>query len=249
MVSPDYKNSLSTPVITTARFSQSGPPTVIGGRTADQPLAPISAEAEVQTVGSDEIARDYRAMAPEERKATAQLLKNAGWRVPVTGKYNTRVRDALLQAYDGFTAEVQKLSATDPYFFQNNEYDIKKYLRDTRIRGEGAGGPQVYRTQYDPTDEVLARGINEVYEDLIGRGASKEEIQKYSKKIRKQLSKVENMAQTTVTDMGGGVQQRTERPGFDANAFLYEQLGGTDEAKTRQIFSFYDAFKRTIGVQ
>jgi hypothetical protein len=238
---PDYQKVKTGSYIQTASFGQVAPPEFAGGRPKEDVVMDI--------VDYDEIIREYKNSSKEIRKATSQLLRDANYRVPVTSKYNILVRDALIQAYEDFTNEVNSLNETNPEFIRQSEYNLTKYLKDRRTRGEGSGGTQTTRYRQDPTDEALARGINQVYEDLLGRGASKEEREKYAKRIRKELSKVENMASSTVVNLGGGVQQRTDRGGFDTDAFLYEQLGENDEAKTRQIFNFYDAFKRTIGVQ
>jgi len=238
----DFEQGQKGSFISTAIYSPSAPPQFAGGQ-------PVAAEARVEVIDRNQVTRDYRNSPPEIRKATSQLLRDAGWRVPVTSKYSAVVRDALLEAYQSFDNEVRKLSANDPDFFRQGEYNLTKYLKDVSLKGEGGGGPQTVRYRQDPTDEALARGINQVYQDLLGRGASQEEREKYAKSIRKELAKVENMATSTTVDLGGGVQQRTDRGGFDADAFLYQQLGGNDEVKTRQIFNFYDAFKRTIGVQ
>ena len=226
-------------IITSATFVGSRPPQFAGA-------LPEAESVSVSIVSPDQIARDYRDMSEAERKSIAQLLRDAEFRVPVTGKYNIKVRDALVQAYDEFDYEVRTVGQTDPEFFRDNDYDIKSYLRDRSARG-GAGGAQTTRYRLDPTDEALERSIDEVYRELLGRGASRDEARRYAKKIRQELNKVENMGQT-VTSTAGGVTTVTQRPGMDTNAFLYEQLGGTDEAKTRRIFSFYDVFKEALGV-
>jgi hypothetical protein len=235
-----YNRPANQGVITSATFVGSRPPQFAGGMPDPESIA-------VQVVQPDQIARDYRNMPEEQRRATAQLLRDAGFRVPLTGKYNVAVRDALIQAYDEFDLEVRDLGQSDPDFFRSGDYDLTKYLRDRSIRGEGAGGTQTTRYRVDPTDEALERSIDEVYKDLLGRGASRDEARRYAKKIRQELNKVENMSQT-VTSTAGGVTTVTQRPGMDTQAFLYEQLGGTDEAKTRRIFSFYDTFKQALGV-
>jgi hypothetical protein len=237
----DYGAQRDQGLITSATFLGSRPPQFAGGLPDPESIS-------VEIVQRDQIERDYRDMSEQQRKSYSQLLRDAGFRVPLTGKYNINVRNALVQAYDEFDLEVRDLSSSDPSFFQNNDYDLTKYLRDRQNRGEGAGGSQTIRYRQDPTDEALERGIDEVYKELLGRGASKDESRRYAKKIRQQLNKVENMAQSTIVDVGGGVQQRTDRAGFDTNAFLYEQLGGNEEVKTRKIFSFYDTFKQALGV-
>jgi hypothetical protein len=235
-----YNRPANQGIITSATFVGSRPPQFAGALPEAESVA-------VQIVQPDQISRDYRNMAEEQRRATAQLLKDAGFAVPVTGKYNIRVRDALIQAYDEFDLEVRDLGQADPDFFRSGDYDLTKYLRDRSVRGEGAGGTQTTRYRLDPTDEALERSIDEVYKDLLGRGASRDEARRYAKKIRQELNKVENMGQT-VTSTAGGVTTVTQRPGLDTDAFLYEQLGGTDEAKTQRIFSFYDTFKQALGV-
>lgn len=234
----EYDRPANQGIITSATFVGSKPPQFAGG-------LPVSESVDVIIVSPDQIARDYRDMSEAERKSIAQLLRDAEFRVPVTGKYNIKVRDALVQAYDEFDYEVRTVGQTDPEFFQNNDYDIKSYLRDRSARG--GAGTQTTRYRLDPTDEALERSIDEVYRELLGRGASRDEARRYAKKIRQELNKVENMGQT-VTSTAGGVTTVTQRPGMDTNAFLYEQLGGTDEAKTRRIFSFYDVFKQALGV-
>lgn len=241
MSGADYNQEKRQPIITSATYAPSRAPQFAGGM-------PDPTSVSVQILQTDEIARNYRNMSEVQRKATAQLLKDAGFPVPVTGKYNIRVRDALLEAYGEFDTEVKSLAETDPDFFKAGDYDLTKYLRDRTLSGGDAGGPQTIRYRQDPTDAALESSIDEVYRELLGRGASKEEARRFSKKIRNKLSQVENMASSTIVDLGGGVQQRTDRPGFDTQSFLYEQLGGTDEAKTRTVFSFYDTFKKALGV-
>ena len=235
----EYDRPANQGIITSATFVGSKPPQFAGG-------LPVSESVDVIIVSPDQIARDYRDMSEAERKSIAQLLRDAEFRVPVTGKYNIKVRDALVQAYDEFDYEVRTVGQTDPEFFRNNDYDIKSYLRDRSARG-GAGGAQTTRYRLDPTDQALDKVIDEIYKELAQRGASKDEAKRYRQKIRQELNKVENMGQT-VTSTAGGVTTVTQRPGFDIESFLYEQLGGTDEAKTRRIFSFYDVFKQALGV-
>lgn len=236
----DYNRAKNQGIITSATFVGSLPPQFAGAK-------PIAEGVEVQVVQTDQIARDYKSMPNQQRLALAQLLKDAGFRVPVTGKYNVVVRDALLSAYSEFDQEVRSLGETDPNFFRAGDYDLTKYLRDRSLRGEGTGGTQTTRYRVDPTDQALDKVIDEIYKELAQRGATKDEAKRQRQRIRKELEKVENMAQT-VTSTTNGVTTVTQRPGFDTQAFLYEQLGGTDEAKTRRVFSFYDTFKEALGV-
>jgi hypothetical protein len=86
-----------------------------------------------------------------------------------------------------------------------------------------------------------------VYQDLLGRGASQEEVAKYSKRITKQAAKPENMAQVTVTPSEGGPTRQTTREAFDPEDFLIKRLAGTDEARARKVYSFYEVFDKFVG--
>jgi hypothetical protein len=44
------------------------------------------------------------------------------------------------------------------------------------------------------------------------------------------------------------MKSRTTKTGLDTEQYLIEQIAEKDEAKANQILSYYDIFKRTIGV-
>lgn len=194
------------------------------------------------------LVQQYRNMSPAMRQALSQQLKDAGYGNPVTSKFNIKVRQAFLDASRDLNDEVRTRFQTDPGFFENNKYDLTTFLKEMSNTGGGDKGPNVVRYRQELRPEAIKATINEVYRDVLGRGASEEEVAKYTARIQKQLKKPENMAQTTYTDLGGGVQQRTDRQAFSPQTFLYEQLSGNNEAKQRSIFNFYDAFKRALGV-
>lgn len=194
------------------------------------------------------LAQAYRRMSPSLRQALSQQLKDAGYGNPVTSKFNIKVREAFLDANRDLSDEITVRLQTDPAYFDNNKYDLTAFLKEMSNAGGGDGGPTTVRYRQEMRPEAIKATINEVFTDVLGRGATEEEIAKYTVRIQKQMGKAKNMAQTTYADVGGGVQQRTERPGFNPQLFLYEQLSGNNEAKQRSIFNFYDAFKRTLGV-
>ena len=194
------------------------------------------------------LVQSYRSMSPAMRRALSQQLKDAGYGNPVTDKFNIKVREAFLNASRDLNDEVATRFQTDPGFFENNKYDLTTFLKEMSNSGGGDKGPTTVRYRQQMRPEAIKATINEVFVDVLGRGASEEEIAKYTGRIQKQLGKTENMAQTTYKDLGGGVQERVERPGFDPQGFLFEQISGGNEAKQRSIFSFYDAFKRALGV-
>ena len=199
----------------------------------------------VRTSGATpaQLIQQYRKMTPALRKALAQQLKDAGFRVPVTGRYDTTVRSAFLQASEALSTEITNLSQNDPQRLAEVNYDLTTFLRDQSrsLGGDGSGEPK--RREY-PT--VLSRGdvaelLNSIKQDLTGYGATEDEVDFYYKKLTKKSLK----QPTVVTNTEGG--QRTER-GFNPQQFLVEKISGTDAAKERKVLDAYDAFAKVMGI-
>lgn len=193
--------------------------------------------------GASPEAMDLYNMPQPQRALIASALKKAGYNVPTNGTFGPKLLTAYLDAIGGAQLYAQRL---------NREFDPTKDLGEflnvsAAEQDGGADGVSTTIYRQDLTDEALAKGINQVYQDLLGRGASKKELDKYSRRLRQELAKAENMGRT-VTSTAGGVTTVTQRPGMDTQAFLYDELGGTDEAKKQQVFSFYDVFKQALGV-
>jgi hypothetical protein len=206
---------------------------------------------ETKQTSESALVQTYRNMSPALRRALSQQLKDAGYGNPVTDKFNIKVREAFLNANRDLSDEVKSRFQTDPAYFENNKYDLSTFLKEMTNTGGGSGdkGPNVIRYRQELRPETVQAIANQVYADLnIGRAPNAEEIARYTRNIEKELSKKKNMAQTTYKDMGGGVQERIDRPGLDVRAFLFQELAGNNEAKQRSIFSFYDAFKKVLGV-
>lgn len=187
-----------------------------------------------------ELIQQYRKMTPSLRKALAQQLKDAGYKVPVTGKYDTTVRSALLSASEALSTEIANLAQSDPERLQQTSYDLDSFLKD-QARSMGGGGPT--RMEY-PT--VLSRQdvselLNSVKQDLTGYGATEDEVDFYYEKLRSKALK----SPTVVTQTEGrSVTQR----GFNPQQFLIEKISGTDAAKERKVLDAYDAFAEVFGI-
>lgn len=204
---------------------------------------------ETKTTSESALTQAYRKMSPAMRQALAQQLKDAGYGNPVTSSFNIKVREAFLNANRDLNDEIQNRFQTDPAYFDNNKYDLTTFLKEmTNASGGDRDKIDTIRTRQQMRPEAIKATINEVYRDVLGRGATEEEVAKYTQRIQGELGKKKNMPQTIYKDVGGGVQERIERPGFNPQTFLYEQLSGNNEAKQRSIFNFYDAFKRALGV-
>jgi len=187
-----------------------------------------------------DLIKQYGLMKPEFRKALAQKLKDAGYKVPVTGKYSTLVRDTFLAATEGLSQEIQNLQQNDPDRLMRVGYDLNTYLSDLAATG-GTGEPS--RTEYP---SLLSKGdvaelLNAVKQDLTGYGATDDEVNFYYEKLRSKALK----QPTVVTSTEG--RQMTER-GFNPRQFLVEKISGTDAAKERKVLNAYDAFAEVFGI-
>jgi len=113
---------------------------------------------------------------------------------------------------------------------------------------EGTGG-----TTGGPTSTVQTRIstplegrtlINKIFEDLLGRGPTKAEFEKYYSQVTKRQKDMP----TKTTYSGGKTNVVTQTGGPDVEEFLFQRIAGTDEAKSRKVFGFYDIFKQALGV-
>lgn len=181
-------------------------------------------------------------MPEPDRKDIAQRLKNAGYKVAVTGKYS----DKLLSAYSSAAqrAALQSQMVGKPF-------TVRQYLdQETASRiaeGTGTGTkprvPSVDRVISTPLQGRTV--INKIFEDLLGRGPTKAEFDKYyTQMVARQKAKP---AITKYSE--GATFDRTQTGGPDVEEFLFQRIAGTDEAKQNKVFGLYDAFKTAIGVK
>ena len=179
-------------------------------------------------------------MSESDRKILAQRLKNAGYKVSVSGKYSSK----LLEAYSNASMATTLQNANLP----NNQLTVGQYLDQEAIAriASGGDGPKI-RKDIRISDETTARTlINAVLQDALGRGATREELKKYTSALQKAQK-----ASPTVTKYStvGGVTSATTTDGINEEQFLIQQIAGTDEAKANKVFGYYDAFKNALGVR
>ena len=202
------------------------------------------------TISSEkQIIQQYRNMSPALRRALSQKLKDAGYTRTVTDKYNAGIRDALLEAYSDLSGEITYLRNNDPAALESATVDLDSFLTSQAAgRGGGNQGPTTIRQKVNLRPEAIASTIDEVIRDLTGRGATADEIAKYSAKVTAQAAKPKNFAETVYTPQGEGVQMQEITPGFQPKEYLFQQIAKTDEAKANKVFGFYNVFKRALGV-
>lgn len=177
-------------------------------------------------------------MPDADRKILAQRLKNAGYKVAVTGKYS----DKLLSAYStaSMKAALQSQMVGQPF-------TVGQYLDQeaaAKIAEGGTGGPKV-RKETRISNQTTAKAlIDAIFQDTLGRKASGKEILKYTSALQKAQK-----AAPTVTNYStsGGVTTSTTTGGINEQQYLIDQIAGTDEAKTNQVLGYYKTFMDALG--
>jgi len=225
--------------VDTPKFTSAPGPTEVGNwqNQIIKSGTTVNGSGTTGNVGINPVAVELYNMTDAERLQIAQTLKNAGYKVPVTGKFN----DTLVTQWSNvnMAAQLQAQQIGQPY---DKNY-LTGYLQQQAIvNAASGGGAQDFqrKTIYDPTQ--AASVINVVYSNLLGRQATDKELAKYTKILQEAQRK--NPVKYTDT-AGAGY---TATGGLDPQQFLVQQIAGTDEAKAQQVNGFYDVFKKTIGV-
>ena len=177
-------------------------------------------------------------MSDADRKILAQRLKNAGYKVAVTGKYS----DKLLSAYSTASMKAALQSQMIGQAFTVGQYLDQEAA--ARIAEGGAGGPSV-RKEVRISDQTTAKAlIDAIFQDTLGRKASGKEILKYTKG----LQAAQKAAPTVTTySTSGGTTSATTTGGINEQQYLIDQIAGTDEAKANQVLGYYKTFMDALG--
>jgi len=176
-------------------------------------------------------------LSEPDRKIIAQRLKNAGYKVAVSGKYS----DKLLAAYSSAS---QKAALQSQLVGQ--AFTVGQYLDQEAAAkiAEGGSGPSV-RRETRISDSTTAKAlIDAIFQDTLGRKASGKEILKYTKN----LQAAQKAAPTVTTySTSGGTTSATTTGGIREEQYLIDQIAGTDEAKTNQVLGYYKTFMDALG--
>jgi hypothetical protein len=178
-------------------------------------------------------------LSEPDRKIIAQRLKNAGYKVAVSGKYS----DQLLAAYSSASQKAALQSSLIGQVFTVGQYLDQEAA--ARAAGGGDGGGPSVRKETRISDTTTAKAlIDAIFQDTLGRKASGKEILKYTKNLQ-----AAQKAAPTVTTYGtsGGVTSATTTGGINEQQYLIDQIAGTDEAKTNQVLGYYKTFMDALG--
>lgn len=188
--------------------------------------------------------QDYGRMTPELRKSLSQRLKSIGFRIPVTEKYNSKVRDAFIQAAMDFSEEIMTLAQSDPAQLSGDKYNLDNWLTETAKYAESTSPSRRYsKTIYGKM--TTSAIIDNVFRDLAGRPATEQEKEYYGK-----LTRAAQAANPDVTVSGtGGTTTTTGMGQFETEKFLIDKIAGTDDAKRASVRNAYSIVLDEMGVR
>jgi hypothetical protein len=197
---------------------------------------PASQQPSAPEVDLSDYIKDIAGRGPEAIKILSTRLAQTPY---YRGKPVTKLTAGLIKGLENME-EARAL-------VQEYRGNIPRELFLVESIGEGTG------TKGGPTSTVQTRVstplegrtlINKIFEDLLGRGPTKAEFDKYYT----QVTKRQKAMPTTTTYSGGKTNVVTQTGGPDVEEFLFQRIAGTDEAKSRKVFGFYDIFKQALGV-
>lgn len=160
---------------------------------------------------TDPIAVEIYNMPIEQRKELAKLLKNAGFRVPTTGKYSDSLVNAYVSAQQAAVTQSARLG---------RDFTVREYLTQEALPNESAQGQPSIRediTIWDPTK--IAGTVQDLSVKLLGREATPEEVTYVANKLTAAQKKAPKKTQYVTKN---GKVTATVSGGLDEEQFLVE---------------------------
>jgi hypothetical protein len=168
-----------------------------------------------------QLSESYNRMSPLLRRAISQQLKDAGYKVSVTGDYSATVREAFLQSNRDLSDEIRTLAANNPERLASVSYDLTTYLKDkaTDITRAQDTGPSVQKSASVYTDDQARAYITNAFKRYLNTEPTPDEIIKLTKKLQNAQRK--NPSVTKYRTLGG-VQEAVTTPGLDEAQFVLD---------------------------
>ena len=200
----------------------------------------------------NKLLQDFEGFTADYRKSLAQKLKSAGYyRGDVTGKPTLKLQEAYFNAYEDLNAYTrERFTALPGAAQQTTQIDNLDTFLSKQTTDDGSGSDKITKIQQQRnlSPDTIEASIDKVFRDLTGSGATKAQIDKYTKNIQTQLANPKNFAQTEYKAMGGGVQRQiVTEAAFDPESFLIEEVSKGDPAKASSVMGFYEVFDKFIG--
>lgn len=193
-------------------------PTYTAGQ--EQEVIPISRRTEASV---KQLTEDYGRLSPLLRRALSQQLKDAGYRVPVTGDYSADVRDEFIRANEELSDEIRNLLSNDPKRLDTVSYDLTTFLKDkaTDITRAQDTGPSVSKAASIYTDDQARAYITDAFRKYLNVEPTAGEILKLTKKLQNAQRK--NPTVTKYRTLGG-VQESVTTPGLSEEQFILDVI-------------------------
>jgi len=200
----------------------------------------------------NQLLADFEGFTADYRKSLSQKLKAAGYyRGDVTGKPTMKLQQAYFDAYTDLNAYTRERFTRLPgEAQQTTPVDNLETFLSNQITDDGSGSEKITKIQQQRnlSPDSIEASIDKVFRDLTGSGATKAQIDKYTKNIQKQMAMPQNLAQTEYKNMGGGVQRQiTTEAAFNPESYLIEEVSKGDPAKASSVMGFYEVFNKFIG--
>jgi hypothetical protein len=198
--------------------------------------APAAQAQSAPEIGLKEYITNIAGAGPEAIKLlSTRLAKTPYYR----GKPVTKLTANLIKAISDM--ENARVMLKD----YRGDIPRSQFIVESIAEGTGAtGGPSTNIPIKISTPLEGRTLINRIFEDILGRGPTKAEFDKYYA----QVTKRQKTMPSKTTYSGGKTNYITETGGPDVEEFLFQRIAGTDEAKSRKVFGFYDIFKQALGV-
>ena len=174
----------------------------------------------------DQQAVDIYSLTNNQRKELAKLLKDAGYKVPITGVYSKTLADAYTTASQEAALQSARLGRT----FSVGDF-LTQEAQARTAAGSASGQPTAQRVTRIADDTTAAGYVNNLVDRLLGRTATPKEVSTYSKKL--QAAQKKNPTVTTYVTKGGVTSANTTG-GIDEEQFLTEIITKTPEFIKRQ---------------
>ena len=201
--------------------------------------APRAAQGQSSEIGLKEYITGIANSGPEAIKIFSERIAQTPY---YSGKAVTKLTPKLLKAISDM--ENARVMLRD----YRGDIDRTAFFVESigeAGSGSGASGGPTSTVQTRVSTKLEGRTlINKIFEDILGRGPTKAEFDKYYT----QVTKRQKAMPTTTTYSGGKTNVVTQTGGPDVEEFLFQRIAGTDEAKSRKVFGFYDIFKQALGV-
>jgi hypothetical protein len=184
----------------------------VSGTTPD-PYGGFKNEFQQGSQGAvDPIAVEIYNMDSKQRKELAILLKNAGFKVPTTGKYTDSIVNAYIEAQQAAVLQSSRLG---------RDFTVREYLTQEATPSAGAGPAQPSVREdiqiWNPTK--IAAEVQDLSVKLLGREATPEEVAYIGNKLTTAQKKAATKTQYVTK---GGKVTATVTGGLDEEQFLIE---------------------------